>query len=258
MPLMQLFDTHAHLLDDRFDDVRDDLIARLPEAGIAYVLEACCGQEDMEKIAALTARYPHVYGSAGIHPHEADTVTPEILVQIEGMLKLDKVLAVGEIGLDYHYDFSPRDVQRQVFADQIAIAKGASKPIIVHDREAHGDCMDIIRAHRDGLTGVLHCYSGSYEDAVRYIDMGLYIAFGGALTFKNAVKQRDMAARLPLERLVIETDCPYMTPEPFRGKRNDPTLLPLTLKTLAEAKGLSPEEVATATTRNAKALFGIK
>ena len=255
---MKLFDTHTHLLDGRFDQVRDSLIPHLPEAGIAYALEACCNEGDMDKILALTARHGHVYGSAGVHPHQADSVTPATLAHIERMLKRDKILAVGEIGLDYHYDHSPREVQRRVFGDQIAIAKGANKPIIVHDREAHGDCMDILRSNKEGLSGVLHCYSGSYEDAVRYIDMGLYIAFGGALTFKNAVKQRDIAARLPLERIVIETDCPYMTPEPFRGKRNDPTLMHLTLKALAEAQGLPQEEVAYATTRNAKTLFGLE
>ena len=254
---MRLFDTHAHLLDEQFDDVRNTLIPALPEAGVAYVVEACCAEPDMAKIAALVNLYDHVYGSVGVHPESAGFVTPHTLRTIERLLRQDKIVAVGEIGLDYHYDGFPRDVQKKTFADQIAIANAAKKPVIVHDREAHGDCMDILRANRAGLSGVMHCYSGSFEDAVQYLDMGLYIAFGGALTFKNAVRQRDIAARLPLERIVIETDCPYMTPEPHRGARNDPTNLHFTLEKLAEARGISCEEAARATTENAKRLFGI-
>lgn len=254
---MTLFDTHAHLLDEQFDGARNALIPALPAAGVGYVVEACCDEADLPKIAALAVLYDHVYGTAGVHPHAANTVAPRVLRNIERMLTQPKIVAVGEIGLDYHYDYSPRDVQRRVFADQIAIAKAANKPVIVHDREAHGDCMDILRANRSGLSGVLHCYSGSYADAVKYVDMGLYIAFGGALTFQNAVKQRDIAARLPIERIVIETDCPYMTPAPHRGTRNDPRLLHLTLEKLAEVRAMTCEEAAAATTANAKRLFGI-
>ena len=254
---MELFDTHAHLLDEQFHDVRNALIPALYDAGVHYVVEASCEDSDMPKIAALVALYDHVYGTAGVHPQSADTVTPNVLRRVERMLGGKKIVAVGEIGLDYHYDGAPRDVQRQAFADQIDIALAADKPIIVHDREAHGDCMDILRAHRNGLSGVLHCYSGSYEDAVRYIDMGLYIAFGGALTFKNAAKQRDMAARLPMDRLVIETDCPYMTPVPHRGERNDPRMLHFTLEALAAARKMDMDEAAHITVENAKRLFRI-
>ncbi len=255
---MTLFDTHAHLLDEQFDDVRNTLLPALPDAGVGYVVEACCEESDMPRIAALVAIYDHVYGTAGVHPHAAGTATPGALRGIERMLMQRKIVAVGEIGLDYHYDYSPREVQRQAFADQIAIAKAAGKPVVVHDREAHGDCMDILRANRNGLSGVLHCYSGSYEDAVKYVDMGLYIAFGGALTFQNAVKQRDIAAKLPIERIVIETDCPYMTPAPHRGTRNDPRLLHLTLERLAQVRKIACEAAAAATTGNAKRLFGIE
>ena len=254
---MNLFDTHAHLLDEQFDDVRNALIPALYDAGVHYIVEACCDEVDMPKISALVALYDHVYGTAGIHPQSAGTVGARTLTKVARMLERDKIVAVGEIGLDYHYDDAPRNIQRQVFADQIDIALAAGKPIIVHDREAHGDCMDILHAHRCGLTGVLHCYSGSYEDAVRYIDMGLYIAFGGALTFKNASRQRDMASRLPIERLVVETDCPYMTPVPHRGERNDPRLIRFTLEALAQARGIPVEEAAAVTTANAKKLFGI-
>ncbi len=254
---MKLFDTHAHLLDAQFDQDRNALIPSFPGEGIAGFLEACCDANDIPKIAALVALYDHVFGSAGIHPHAADTADTASLLRVERALTNPKIVAVGEIGLDYHYDFSPRDAQKKAFADQLDLAAAVKKPVVIHDREAHGDVMALVSARRGKLGGVLHCYSGSYEDAVRYLDMGFYIAFGGALTFKNAVRQRDIAARLPLERIVIETDCPYLTPEPHRGERNDPRLLHLTLEALAGTRGISPEEAAQATFDNAMRLYGI-
>jgi TatD DNase family protein len=253
---MKLFDTHTHLLDEQFDEERNELIPALPESGVNWIVEACCEIDDMPKICALITLYDHVYGSVGVHPHFADTLTPSVLERMEQVLeRFKKLVAVGEIGLDYHYDYAPREIQKRAFADQIAVAKAAKRPIIVHDREAHGDTMELLRANRHGLSGVLHCYSGSYEDAVRYIDMGFYIAFGGALTFKNAVKQREIAARLPLDRIVLETDCPYMTPEPHRGERNDPRRIQLTLLKLAEIRKMEPELLAERLVSNAKKLF---
>lgn len=254
---MQLFDTHAHLLDDKFDEDRSALIASLPGAGVRGFVEACVEAEDIPKIQALTLLYDFVYGSAGIHPHSASKADNSNLLRVERALEQKKIVAVGEIGLDYHYDFSPREAQREAFSNQLDLAIAAKKPVIIHDREAHGDVMTMLSARKGRLGGVLHCYSGSYEDAVRYIDMGYYIAFGGALTFKNATKQRAIAEKLPLERLVIETDCPYMTPEPHRGERNSPLLIHLTLETLAKVRGISLEEAAAATYQNAMNLFGI-
>ncbi|HRX57657.1 MAG TPA: TatD family hydrolase [Eubacteriales bacterium] len=254
---MKLFDTHAHLLDAQFDHDRGALIPALPEKSVAGFLEACTEAADIPKIAALVMLYDHVFGSAGIHPHSADTADKNSLLLVERALQNEKIVAVGEIGLDYHYDFSPRDVQKAAFGEQLDIAVAQNKPVIIHDREAHGDTMEMLSARRGKLGGVLHCYSGSYEDAVRYIDMGFYIAFGGALTFKNAVKQRAIAEKLPLERIVIETDCPYMTPEPHRGERNDPGLIHLTLETLARVRGISSEEAAAATFENAMRLYGV-
>jgi TatD DNase family protein len=254
---MKIFDTHAHLLDTQFDNDRNELIPALPQAGVAGFLEACVEVSDIAKISALVMLYDHVFGSAGIHPHSADTATESNLLSVERALSGDKIVAVGEIGLDYHYDFSPRDRQRDAFAKQLDIAIGANKPVIIHDREAHGDTMALLSERKGRLRGVLHCYSGSYEDAVRYVDMGFYIAFGGALTFKNAKKQREIAEKLPLERLVVETDCPYMTPEPHRGERNDPRRILLTLEMLAKVRRISPEEAAVATFENAMALYGI-
>ncbi len=254
---MQLFDTHAHLLDDKFDEDRNALIASLPAAGVRGFVEACVEADDIPKIQALTLLYDFVYGSAGIHPHSASTADNTNLLRVERALEQNKIVAVGEIGLDYHYDFSPREAQREAFGNQLDLAIAAKKPVIIHDREAHADVMAMLSARKGRLGGVLHCYSGSYEDAVRYIDMGLYIAFGGALTFKNATKQRAIAEKLPLSRLVIETDCPYMTPEPHRGERNSPLLIHLTLETLAKVRGITMEEAAAATYQNAMNLFGI-
>ncbi len=254
---MKLFDTHAHLLDDRFDPDRNALITSLPEAGVTGFVEACVETEDLPKLQALTLLYDYVYGSAGIHPHSASKADKANLLRVERALREKKIVAVGEIGLDYHYDFSPREAQQAAFADQLDLAIAAKKPAIIHDREAHGDVMSLLSARCGRLCGVLHCYSGSYEDAVRYIDMGFYIAFGGALTFKNATKQRCIAEKLPLERIVVETDCPYMTPEPHRGERNSPLLLHLTLEKLAEVRGIPLDEAADAVYRNAMRLFGL-
>ncbi|MDO4571763.1 MAG: TatD family hydrolase [Clostridia bacterium] len=254
---MKLFDTHTHLLDEQFELDRNELIPALPQAGVYRVLEACCEAGDIGKINALVRIYPHVYGSAGVHPHAARTVNAHVLGQIERALENERIVAVGEIGLDYHYDYAPRETQREAFAAQLAIAQAHKKPVLVHDREAHGDCMSLIRAHREGLCGIMHCYSGSYEDAKRYIDLGFLIALGGALTFKNASRLAEIAAKLPLESMVIETDCPYMAPAPHRGERNDPRLMRLTLERLAAIRGISPGEAAAAVTANANRLLGL-
>jgi len=255
---MKLFDTHAHLLDERFDSDRNKLINSLPSHGISCVLEACSDSTDICKINALVRIYPFIYGSAGVHPHAASRVNSQALIQVERAVEYERILAVGEIGLDYHYDHSPRNTQKKVFADQLAIAQKKRKPVLVHNREAHGDCMSLIHAHRNGLCGIMHCYAGSYEDAKRYIDYGFLIAFGGALTFRNATRLTAIARDLPLDCIVIETDCPYMTPIPHRGERNDPRLIRITLERLAEIRGITAEKAAEVTTANANRLFGLQ
>lgn len=254
---MRLFDTHAHLLDERFDADRDAVIAKLAEHDVAYVMEACSEAAQIPDVIALTRRHACVYGSAGVHPHAADGVDNATLDRVAAALAEDRILAVGEIGLDYHYDFSARDAQRRVCSAQLDIACAQRMPVILHDREAHGDMMDMLRAHRNGLSGVMHCFSGSYEIARECIDLGLYIAFGGALTFKNAVRQREIAGKLPLDRLLIETDCPYMTPEPYRGTRNEPRRLHETLSALAAARGEDRERLADALFRNSLRMYGL-
>ena len=255
---MRIFDTHAHLLDEQFDADREELIASLPQAGIAHVMEACCDEAGIDRVADLVKRVPFFFGSAGVHPHSADEFTPDTLSHIRDALKRERMVAIGEIGLDYHYDFSPRDVQRDCFDAQLALAAELHRPVIIHDREAHGDTMDLLRHYRGNLSGVMHCFSASYEIAKECIDLGLFVAFGGALTFKNAVHQWEIAAKLPLDRLLIETDCPYMTPVPFRGKRNDPTRIVLTLQKLSELRGTDAETLSEALFENSFRAFSIR
>jgi TatD DNase family protein len=252
---MRLFDTHAHLTDERFNDDREALIKSLPENGIALVMDIACDVREAEKTMALVERYPHVYAVVGMHPHEAAETELVHFDQIKAYAAREKVMAIGEIGLDYHYDFAPRDVQKKWFALQLELAQQLKLPVSLHIREAFGDCMDILRAHKNGLKGVMHCFSGSLETAFECLDLGLSIAFGGAITFENAKKISAVAARVPLESIVLETDCPYMTPVPFRGKRNDPTLLLHTAKKLAELQEKPLEKIAEATFQNGLRLF---
>lgn len=255
---MKIFDTHAHLLDEAFDEDRFELIGSLPEKGITCVMEACCDEAGIDRVIELVDRVTFFYGSAGVHPHSASEWTNGTADHIRHALQHKKMLAVGEIGLDYHYDFSPRDIQKKVLDEQLFLAEELNLPVILHDREAHGDMMDLLRAHRKGLKGIMHCFSGSYETARECLDLGLYIAFGGALTFKNAVRPIEVVQKLPAERLLIETDCPYMTPVPFRGKRNDPSYILLTLEKMAEVRGEDKEELAETLYRNALDVYGIQ
>ncbi len=254
---MRIFDTHAHLLDEQFDADREQLLVSLPEAGIAHVMEACCDEAGIDRVVALVRRVPYFYGSAGVHPHSADEWKPETSDHIRAALQNERMAAIGEIGLDYHYDFSPRETQRDCFDAQLALAAELHAPVIIHDREAHGDCMDLLRRYRGRLSGVMHCFSASYEIAKECIDLGLFIAFGGALTFKNAVNQWAIASKLPLDRLLIETDCPYMTPVPFRGKRNDPSLIVYTLDKLCALRNADREALAAILYENSFKAFGI-
>lgn len=255
---MELFDTHAHLLDERFREDREELIASLPQKGVQLVMEACISTDYLKKIIPLIDSHPMIYGSAGIHPEELDTHTLLDLTMVEEALSHEKIRAVGEIGLDYYWpENPPREVQRAFFDAQVSLAAAHRMPIIVHDREAHGDTVDILRGHKSNLCGVMHCFSGSYETARECLDMGLYIAFGGALTFKNAKKNVEVAAKVPLDRLLIETDCPYMTPVPHRGERNDPSMTRFVLCKLSEIRGMDQEELAAILFTNGKRLFSI-
>jgi TatD DNase family protein len=253
--IVRLVDTHAHLDGADYADDLDDAIARASTAGVCAVVSA--GQDEGTSRATLdlASRQPLIAPAVGVHPHEAKTAGD--LRWLPPLLADSRVVAAGEMGLDYHYDFSPRAVQRDVFARQLALAGEHGLPAIMHCREAEDDLTSALRQHfQKGRLGVLHCFTGTYDSGMRFIEeFDVYLGLGGAITFKNAVGLHDAAARLPIERLVLETDCPFMTPAPHRGKRNEPAYLALTCARLAELRGTSAEAIAKATTENALRLF---
>lgn len=255
---MDIFDTHAHLLDEHFDEDREALIASLGDSGVRLVMEACTDLDYLEKLLPFVEAHPMIYGAAGLHPEELGPYALHDLDAVAAALDHPKVRAVGEIGLDYYWpENPPREVQKAFFDAQLSLAAEHHLPVIVHDREAHGDTVDILRAHRGQVIGVMHCFSGSYETAKECLDMGFYLGFGGALTFKNAKKNVEVASKAPLDRLLVETDCPYMAPVPFRGKRNDPTKTLYVLQKLAELRGMDEADLAPVLFENGKRLFGI-
>lgn len=252
-----IFDTHAHMDDRAFEEDREELLSRLPQEGIALLMNPGCSQASSLAAVELAKRYDYLYAAVGSHPDAADEVNEAALECYRSLCQENsKVKAIGEIGLDYHYEDIPRDIQQRAFRAQMALAREENLPVIVHEREAHEDGMKIV-AEFPEVTGVFHCYSGSLEMAKWLIDRGWYIGFGGVLTFKNARKALEVAANIPLERIVLETDCPYMAPEPFRGKRNDPGKLYRVAEKLAQLRGLTAEEVQAVTLENGKALYRI-
>ncbi len=252
-----LFDTHAHLNDPAFDEDREAVLLGLKEKGVEYVMNVGCCLESSRDCITMAEKYPFVYASVGSHPDSADEVNDDVLDQYRQMAQHPKVKAIGEIGADYYYETIPREIQLKAFRMQMELARELKLPVIVHERNAHDDGMKVVKEFKD-VTGVFHCYSGSAEMARQLVDMGWYIGFTGVLTFKNARKAVETAERIPLERIVLETDCPFMAPEPFRGKRNDPGYLYRMAERLAEIRGISVEEVRRATTKNAKTLYRIK
>ena len=249
-----LFDTHAHMDDRAFDEDRETLLTQLPEQGIGLLMNPGCSLASSRNAVALAERYDYIYAAVGSHPDAADEVTGEVLAEYRALCKHEKVLAIGEIGLDYHYEDIPRERQQAAFRAQMALAAELDLPVIVHEREAHEDGMRIVEEYPT-VKGVFHCYSGSAEMAKWLVSRGWYIGFTGVLTFKNARKAVETAASIPLNRIVLETDCPYMSPEPFRGKRNDPGRLYRMAEKLAEIRGLSVEEIHAITTENGKKLY---
>ena len=253
---MQYFDTHAHYDDGAFDPDRETLLASLPEQGAALVVNPGCDGKSSLAAAELAARYPHVYAAVGWHPHEADSFDEAGETLLRSLAARDKVVAIGEIGLDYHYDFSPREQQMRVFRRQMELAEELDLPVVIHDREAHGDCMEVVRAF-PRVRGAFHCYSGSPEMAAELVERGWYLGFTGAITFKNARRALETLRAMPAERILAETDCPYLAPVPHRGKRNDSRLLPRILEVIGECRGISPEAAAALTLENGRRFFGI-
>lgn len=252
-----LFDTHAHMDDRAFDRDREELLASLPSLGIGLLMNPGCSLESSRNASALSRQYDYIYAAVGSHPDAADEVCDEVLEEYRKLCKLNpKIKAIGEIGLDYHYEDIPRDLQKRAFLAQMALAEELDLPVIVHEREAHEDGMAIVEQFHK-VRGVFHCYSGSAEMARRLVDMGWYIGFTGVLTFKNARRAVETARAIPLERIVIETDCPYMSPEPFRGKRNDPSRVFRMAEALAQIRGITPEEAERITFENGKRLYRI-
>ena len=252
-----LFDTHAHMDDLAFAEDRKELLQELPNHQIGLLMNPGCSRESSYNAVALAKEYDYIYAAVGSHPDVADEVNEEVLEEYRKLCKLnDKVKAIGEIGLDYHYEDIPREIQKQAFRAQMALAAELDLPVIVHEREAHEDGMSIVREFPQ-VKGVFHCYSGSAEMARQLVELGWYIGFTGVLTFKNARKAVEVAAAIPLERIVLETDCPYMAPDPFRGKRNDPSKLYRMAEKLAEIRGLSVEEIHRITMENGKRLYRI-
>ncbi len=252
-----LFDTHAHLDDRAFDQDRAALLQGLPDAGLALVMNPGCNLASSRNAVALANQYDYVYAAVGSHPDGADEVNEAVLEEYRKLCKLNpKVKAIGEIGLDYHYEDIPRDLQKQAFIAQMTLAQELSLPVIVHEREAHEDAMEILKDFPD-VTGVFHCYSGSAEMAKYLVSRGWYIGFTGVLTFKNARRAIETAQSISLERIVIETDCPYMSPEPYRGRRNDPSRVCFMADKLAEIRGITPEEARRITLENGKRLYRI-
>jgi TatD DNase family protein len=254
-----IIDSHCHLDDPKFDHDRPEVLERARQAGVALALAIGSGDgpPDLEPAIRLAKTVPWLYATAGIHPHEARKADAAAFTRLEQLCGRPKVLAVGEIGLDYHYEHSPRDVQRAVFIQQLEIAGRAGKPVVIHTREAWPETLELLRRHWQGQ-GIMHCFSGSYEQALEALDLGFYISFAGILTFPKAKDLRETAARLPLDRILVETDSPYLAPVPHRGKRNEPAFVAETVRVLATVRGISVEAAAAATTANFLQLFHLE
>lgn len=255
---MKLFDTHAHIYDKAFDNDRDSMLEDVFE----QVGTIVCPSEDVATSrlsSALSQKYPQIYAAVGIHPQETAKAVPEDLEQLRQMAEANpKIVAVGEIGLDYYYLNSPKDIQKEWFGRQIELAEKLDLPIIIHDRDAHGDMLRVLQEHRNKkLRGILHCYSGSYETAETLIHMGFYISFAGPVVFPKSTALKEVARRLPLSRMLVETDSPYLTPPPFRGRRNDPSKVFYVAEEIARLKGISLDTVIETTEKNAKDIYRI-
>ena len=254
---MRLFDTHAHYDSGAFNSDRLETLAAMPEQGVELILNPGCDLESSRTAIALAEEFPFVYAAVGVHPSDCGAWEDSWLEQLRALAAHPKVRAIGEIGLDYYWkDNPPRELQQKVFARQLELAAELDLPVIVHDREAHQDCLEVVRAHPE-VRGVYHCYSGSLEDAKVLVDKGWMLSFTGNITFKNARRAPDILRWLPLDRLMLETDAPYMAPEPYRGQRCDSTMIARSAETVAQLRGLTRDEVEAVTLENGKKFFGI-
>lgn len=257
-----IFDTHAHYDDKAFQEDRDSLLASMEENGIGCIVNVCASIGEFGRTVKLAEQYPFIYGAVGVHPDDADKMTQETLDEIRRLSHMEKMVAIGEIGLDYywHKEEAEHQVQQKMFRAQMDIAREEKLPFMIHSRDAAEDTLNIVREYMAGgmYGGIIHCFSYGKEIAREYLKMGLYLGIGGVLTFKNARKLKEVAEMAPLEQIVLETDCPYMSPEPNRGKRNSSANLIYVARALAEIKGITPEEVIAVTEANGKKLLNIK
>jgi TatD DNase family protein len=250
-----LVDSHCHLDHKQFQGDVEGLLERAAEAGVKYFLAigTADGPPELDVAVRLAERYPNVWATVGVHPHDASKVEARTFDELRALSKHPRVVAVGEIGLDYHYDFSPRELQSEVFLEQMRIAQEAGKPVVIHTREAWADTVAVLRA-----PGVLHCFTGDAQQALEAVALGFYLGIGGVLTFPKSESLREAVRDVPADRLLLETDCPYLAPVPFRGKRNEPAYIPHTVKTLASVRGVTEDEIAQTTTQNFEVLFGLR
>lgn len=254
-----IFDSHAHYNDSKFNDDKDAVLESLKERNVGYIMNVADSMKSLDKVLEIANKYPFVFASVGVHPEETQNLTESDIDILFKYTKLPKVKAIGEIGLDYYWDSVERNIQKKWFSRQIQLAKEVGLPIIVHDRDAHGDTIDILKSEnaRD-VGGIVHCFSGSCEMAREVLNLGMYVGIGGTVTFKNARKMKEVAQYVPLESIVLETDAPYLAPEPFRGKRNSSDLIRYVIEEISRIKGVAEEEVEEITFKNAKRIYRIE
>ena len=250
-----IFDTHAHYDDDAFDEDRDTLLGEIFSSGICCITDVGASVKSSKSAVALSKKWSQIYAAVGVHPDSTADMTEEDIETLRSLAQEKKVVAIGEIGLDYYWDKEGHDLQKHWFIRQLDLAREMNKPVMIHSREAAADTMEIMKEHGKGLKGVIHCYSYSLEMAREYVKMGYYIGVGGVVTFKNSKKLKEIVEEIPLESIVLETDCPYLAPTPFRGKRNSSLYLPYVVEAIAELKGISAEQVIEQTEKNARNLY---
>ncbi len=252
-----IFDTHAHYDSSQFDEDREELLASMPEQGVGTIVNVGASFESCFTVPEMVKKYPFMYAAVGVHPDEAGALNEETIAMMKKQFAQEKVIAVGEIGLDYYWDNEPHDLQKKWFIRQLGLARELSLPVLIHSREAASDTLEIMKEYGGGLGGVIHCFSYSKEMAAEYVKMGYYIGVGGVVTFKNGRKLKEVVAETPLTSIVLETDCPYLAPVPFRGKRNNSGYIRYVAEEVAKIKGVSVQEVIRQTEENAKKMYGL-
>ncbi|MCI5869124.1 MAG: TatD family hydrolase [Dorea sp.] len=250
-----IFDTHAHYDDEQFDADREELLNSMAEQGVGTIVNVSASYPSCEQVTEMVQKYPFMYAAVGVHPDHVGELNEETFVRMKKLFANDKVIAVGEIGLDYYWDNESHDLQKAWFIRQLELARELDLPVLIHSREAAADTMDIMKEHAEGISGVIHCYSYSKEMAREYVKMGFYIGVGGVVTFKNARKLKETVVEIPLTSIVLETDCPYLAPEPNRGKRNNSAYIRYVAEEIAKIKGITYEEVVAQTEENARKMY---